>query len=1130
MKKHLLLLFAALLPLLASAEKVEIGGIWYNLVSKVKQAEVTSSGGTKYSGSITIPATVTYEGEAYSVTSIGESAFFDCSSLTAITLPEGVTSIGNYAFSNCTNLTAITLPESLTSIGHWAFDGCTSLTAITLPESVTSIGINAFDGCSSLASITLPEGVKGIGSNTFSGCLSLTAITLPEGVKSIGSYAFFACRSLTDITLPESLTSIGLSAFQDCRSLTSINIPEGVKNIGERAFEGCSSLTAVTIPEGVTSIGGEAFYGCTSLTAITLPEGVTSIGNYAFSGCSSLTAITLPENSQLTSIGEYAFSGCSSLTAVHISNIEAWCKIEFGNSYSNPLAYAHNLYLNGELMTNLVIPEGVTSIENYAFGGCSSLTTIVLPKSVSSIGYEAFANCYELTDVYCNVETVPSTETNAFDGSYIEYATLHVPASAVNKYKNTAPWSSFGKVETLEITVDEITLSQSAAELIEGESLQLTATVSPDDAEDKSISWSSNNPSIATVDNRGKVTAIAPGTATITVIANDGSGVSASCEVTVKPASYVITYLIDGEQFFVETLTRGSAITLPEVPAKEGYTFSGWGEVPETMPAKDVTISGTFIANKYLVTFKIDDEVIIADSLEYGTAIVAPEAPEKEGYTFNGWGVVAVSVPAHDLTYEGSYSVNSYLLTITIDGEIVESDSIAYGTTITLPEAPTKEGYTFSGWSEVPETMPAKDVNISGTFIINKYLVTFKIGDEVIAADSLEYGATIVAPEAPEKEGHAFNGWGEVAGNVPAHDLTYEGSYSVNSYLLTITIDGEIVESDSIAYGTTITLPEAPAKEGYTFSGWSEIPETMPAKDITITGTFIANKYLITFMIDGVVISSESLEYGSKITPPNVPNLEGYTFSGWGEVAETVPAHNVTYEGSYSVNSYNIIYMVDGNKYYQESVKYGTVIELITEPTKEGHTFSGWSEIPETMPAEDITINGTFIINKYLVTFMIDDIVLASDSLEYGSTITLPSTPPYREGYTFSGWGEVAETVPANDVTYSAYYIANVYKVYYFVGSKLVNMVEVTYGEPIPEYIYEPTTEGDEFLGWIGDTYETMPAHDVTYTANIESGINQITIDNGQLNIYDLMGRKVTDTENLTGGIYIIGGKKVIIK
>ena len=183
------------------------------------------------------------------------------------------------------------------------------------------------------------------------------------------------------------------------------------------------------------------------------------------------------------------------------------------------------------------------------------------------------------------------------------------------------------------------------------------------------------------------------------------------------------------------------------------------------------------------------------------------------------------------------------------------------------------------------------------------------------------------------------------------------------------------------------------------------------------------------------------------------------------------------------------------------------------------------------MPAKDVTVTGYFTINKYLVTFKVDDEVIAADSLEYGATIVAPEAPD-RAGYTFDGWGEVAETVPAGDVTYEGTYTVNIYKVYYYVGEELVHTAEIAYGEAIPEYVYEPTEEGCTFLGWIGETYETMPAHDVTYTANIDDVIRQLTIDNSQMAIYDLSGRKieVDDLRELEKGVYIVNGHKVVVE
>ena len=413
MKKHLLLLFVALLPLVASAQtKVEIGGIWYKLTAETREAEVTFKGDDPfqsmwYSGSITIPATVTYDGVAYSVTSIGNYAFYGCTSLTATTIPEGVTSIGEDAFWSCSSLTAITIPEGVTSIGNSAFEGCRSLTSITLPEGVTSIGGWAFQSCTSLTAITIPEGVTSIGWGTFSGCTRLTSIVVAKGNKVYDSRG-------------------------DCNAIIETN--------SNTLIQGCATTI---IPEGVTSIGDYAFY-CTSLTAITIPEGVTSIEYYAFGGCSSLTAIVVAKGNKV-----YDSRGdCNAIIETNSNTLIQGCAttiIPEGVTSIGGIAF----YKCSNL-TAITLPEGVTSIEVGAFFWCSSLTAITLPASVTSIGGSAFNGCESLTDVYCNAEEIPHTSTNAFSGSNIENATLHVPASAMDEYKTTAPWSSFGTIKDIE--------------------------------------------------------------------------------------------------------------------------------------------------------------------------------------------------------------------------------------------------------------------------------------------------------------------------------------------------------------------------------------------------------------------------------------------------------------------------------------------------------------------------------------------------------------------------------------------------------------------------------------------------------------------------------------------------------
>ena len=262
----------------------------------------TAASNNHVSGDVVIPSSVEHNNVTYSVTSIGDSAFYDCSDLTSISIPNSVTSIGSSAFRECSGLTSVSIPNSVTSIGNIAFSDCRGLTSVALPNSVTSIGYSAFYGCSGLTSITIPNNVTSIASNTFSGCRSLTSVTIPYGVGFIGNYAFFDCRSLTSITIPNSVSHIGYAAFHACNSLNSINVPLGngyfssidgvlYDNPRETLIQCPGARTSLTIPNSVTTIGESAFIYCHDLTSVTIPNSVTSIGRGAFYRCNSLTSI-----------------------------------------------------------------------------------------------------------------------------------------------------------------------------------------------------------------------------------------------------------------------------------------------------------------------------------------------------------------------------------------------------------------------------------------------------------------------------------------------------------------------------------------------------------------------------------------------------------------------------------------------------------------------------------------------------------------------------------------------------------------------------------------------------------------------------------------------------------------------
>ena len=326
-----------------------------------------------------------------------------------VVIPNGVLHIGAASFLNRKSITSVLIPPGVVSVDERAFFGCESLVSVTIPDSVVSIGKNAFVRCKNLRDVTIPESLKDIGKGAFYECKELAddngfviinhilcyysgeggKVEIPQSVTSICGEAFWYCESLEDVTIPEGVTSIGEMAFDGCSDLKCITIPQSVTSIGDRAFFGCLSAKSIIIPEGVSRIGNETFSSCSALRSFTIPKSVTSIGKESFCR-SGVKSITIPDG--VTEIGEDAFSNCKSLK---IDNLTSWCKIKF----EKWISWGYDLFLKGKIVTDLVIPEGMTSISEYAFAFCRSIKSVTIPDSVKSIGNNAFDGCSNLTNV-----------------------------------------------------------------------------------------------------------------------------------------------------------------------------------------------------------------------------------------------------------------------------------------------------------------------------------------------------------------------------------------------------------------------------------------------------------------------------------------------------------------------------------------------------------------------------------------------------------------------------------------------------------------------------------------------------------------------------------------------------------
>ncbi len=594
---------------------------------------------------------------------------------------------------------------------------------------------------------------------------------------------------------------------------------------------------------------------------------------------------------------------------------------------------------------------------------------------------------------------------------------------------------------------------------------------------------------------------------------------------------------IDGGRY-----REGSKVEISAIPDAY-YKFVKWSddvtEQTRTITVdRDIILEASFEVNTYTLKYIVDGEEYSSYQIGYGSSITPEVAPEKEGYTFSGWQGLPETMPGSDVTVTGTFTVNTYNLIYMLDGVEYKRLEVAYGEKLTAEAAPEKEGHTFSGWEGLPETMPASDVTVTGSFTADTYTLTYMLDGEEYKSVKVAFGEKLTAEAAPEKEGHTFSGWEGLPETMPASDVTVTGSFSTNTYTLTYVVDGEVYKTFQFAFGEKLTAEAAPEKEGYTFSGWEGLPETMPASDVTVTGTFTVNTYNLIYMVDGEEYKRLEVAYGEKLTAEAAPEKEGHTFSGWEGLPETMPASDVTVSGTFTVNTYTLIYMLDGETYKSVQIEYGSKVNPEAAPEKEGHTFSGWEGLPETMPASDVTVNGKYAINSYVLTYMVDDEVYVSMEVEYGARIT-PEDAPEKEGHTFSGWDGLPDTMPSHDVTVNAYYIANYYKLTAYIDGEVYFETELLMGASVE--IPEPQfPSGKIFNGWIEEVPETMPAHDVEIhgTTSVFSTLTNIFVDeNALLTVYNLKGMLVLKdvtireaSQKLSKGIYIINGKKILIK